>query len=198
MRAPRPIVVTIGAKVWTDLPSITAGDSVGAGSPVVLPEGLRGKVLSLGPAIKAAGSPDDWRAVIQFAVDAAGPMTRDLFVGALGAWLYDIAKDRLPGKKGKPHPDQGALRVFVGHLEIEVSDREVVAAAIQGQLDAGSPSSLPPQLRPTIDEPSGLTSEEWVQRQIELSRAYHERVARLLAPGQADDKPRTHHRKRKP
>jgi hypothetical protein len=147
-----PIVVTIAAKVWPDLPSITEGDSVGAGTPVLLPSGLRGEVLTLGPAMKAAGSPDDWRAVIQFAVDSAGPTARDLFVGLLGAWLYDIAMGRLQGRKGSgdPREDQGALRVFVGHLEIDVSDREAMARAIQGQVEAGSPSSLPPQLRPRL------------------------------------------------
>lgn len=193
-----PIVLTIAAKVWPDLPSITVGDTVGAGEPVLLPEGLSGEVLSLGPAIKAAGSPEDWRAVIQFAVDSAGPMARDLFVGVLGAWLYDMARGRPPGRKGsRKRHDQGALRVFVGHIEIEAGDREAIARAIQGQLEGGSPKSLPPQLRPTIEEPSGLTPEEWVQRQLKLSQDYHERVARLVEQGQAGDMPRKRHRKSK-
>ena len=171
---------------------ITVGDAVGHGEAVDLPDGLQGQVLAVGPATKAAASTEEWRALVQFAVDSAGPFAHDLFVLTLAGWLS--AKLAMRGSD-KAKTDKGAVRVFIGHTEVDPSDQAAIERAIAGQLDAGTPMTLPPQLVPTYDGPAGLTDEQWVKTQLELRARYHERVAQLLRDEERPAGKR--HRKRK-
>jgi hypothetical protein len=178
-----PVVITVAARKWPDLPKLTEGGSIGSGTPVQLPKGLSGEVLAIGPPYKSAASPDELHAVIQFVVDSAGPFIRDLFVGVLGAWLYDRISGRVGGKKIE-------VRVFIGHLEVDPSDPGQIAEAIARQLDEGSPRSLPPQLSPRPVNRPGIADDEWVEEQLELSRRHHEGLARQMDGAEADDRVR--------
>jgi len=70
--------------------------------------------------------------------------------------------------------------ILPGRTEVELTDRAGIERVIRDQLDAGSPTTLPPQLTARIEEPADLTPEQWVQRQLELSARHHERMAQLL------------------
>jgi hypothetical protein len=163
-----PLRVTVAAKRWSELPDFLDAESVGRGTPVPLPEGLRGMVVAIGPAAKAAAGPDELRAFIEFAVQTVGPIARDVAVAALSAWVVERLHHPSPRQ---PHVSvHTEVRVWINGEPIDPADHAAVEQVVDAGLndtDVGAIDLLAP---PNVDlrpqdvgpvRPAGLTDEEW-------------------------------------
>lgn len=191
----RRAVVTFAARFWPDLPDLTEADSVGDGTPVPMPAGLHGTIrMGSMMAVKSAPGPDEWRAVLQVVVDVGIGVGPPVAVGLLTNWLYD----RLKGSKPEQRPpliDESNylhqdVRVFVGHTEVEATDRAKIETIVRDVLSAASPATgLPPQLRRPEAIATGMTDEEWVLAELEKARLWREEVARRIEAAEETETP---------
>jgi hypothetical protein len=171
------IAVTFAARRWPDLPTVTDTDTVSTGTPVPMPGGLTG-TFEMGSmmAVKSAQGPDEWRAAFQVIVDVAGAVAAEVAVKLVAEWI--LSKVRPTGTRQTPLIDQSVhndVRVFIGHIEVNVGSRDEVEAAVRDAIAAATPQlDLPPELRRHEAVAAGMTDEDWLQAQIKAAREWRE------------------------
>jgi hypothetical protein len=167
------ISVTFAARYGLDLEGL-ADEKAG------LTDGVAADVrVSPPPAFKAAG-PDEWRSIVQVIVDVGGVVG----VGLLTNWLYDKLKGLRDDGRREDRSDRSVhnhVRVFVGHVEINGTERgELERAFREAIVAADLRAYTPPQLRRPKRKARRLTDKEWVDQQVEMGRRHEEDMARLI------------------
>ena len=149
---------------------------MGSGDEVPLPGGLRGVLHQPASFKTAAIGPDEWRGILQVAVDLGGVATGTIALGLITNWLYDKLKGKHETQAPTQNVDQSDhidVRVFIGRFEVNLSDRGQVERVL-GEAIAGrnAPTEVPPQVRqrlPPFLDPSDYDDQGWVDRFVEHS-----------------------------
>lgn len=167
------ITVTFAARYGLDLEGV-ADEMAG------LPEGAAADVRVTPPPATKAASPDEWRSIVQVVMDVGGVVG----VGLLTNWLYDKLKGFRADGRREEMSDRSVhnhVRVFIGHLEINGTERgELERAFRQALITADSRTDIPPLLRRPKRRSRPLTDKEWVDQQTEIGRRHQEEMARLI------------------
>ena len=114
----RRIILTIPAS-WRVLSDLTDEQSVGGGTRLRTPDGFTATVVSLGPAVKAAG----FEQYVQIAIDVGGQVVLPAVSTLIANWVWDHFHDKARGVAvAPPSPEREELDALVPFARLTIDE----------------------------------------------------------------------------